>query len=167
MSPIHGGFFRYTLGEFFGGVEDIAWEAPDQLLALKRFEHPNLQRKRRGLTEAQANAWAQRRIGKACAGLRRDLVCTAVEIRGAIQRGAFTRRSRRQGVVVAAIDADAPTAREWEALETYLLEATGAEVKTACQAGEIDLRRLMQRVEEMIQRNGLYGLRSVEQWLMR
>ena len=69
--------------------------------------------------------------------------------------------------VVAAVNADAPTARERRALKTYLLEATGAEVKTACQAGEIDLRRLMQRVEEMIQRNGLYGLRSVEQWLTR
>ena len=92
MNPIHGGFFRYTLGEFFGGVEDIPWEAPDQLLPLERFEHPNLHRKRSGVTEAQANAWAQGRIGKACAGLRRDLVCTAVEIRGAIQRGAFTHR---------------------------------------------------------------------------
>ena len=60
--------------------------------------------------------------------------------------------------MVAAINANAPTTREWDALETYLLEATGAEVKTACQAGEIDLRRLMQRVEELIQRNGLYGL---------
>ena len=67
--------------------------------------------------------------------------------------------------VVAAINADAPTGREWDALETYLLEATGAEVKMACQAGEIDLRRLMHRVEEMMQRNGLYGLRSVERWL--
>ena len=69
--------------------------------------------------------------------------------------------------VVAAVDTDAPTAREWDALETYLLEATHTEVKMACQAGEIDLRRLMQRVEEMMRRNGLYGLRSVEQWLTR
>ena len=44
------------------------------------------------LSEKDANAWAERRIRKACAGLRRDLVCTAVEIRRAIQIGKFTDR---------------------------------------------------------------------------
>ena len=67
--------------------------------------------------------------------------------------------------VAAAVEADTPTEREWYALETYLLEATGAEVRTACQAGEIDLRKLMRRVEEMIERDGLYELRGVQQWL--
>ena len=94
MNPIHGGFFHYALGEFFGGVEEIPWEAAGQLLPLKRFDHPNLHRRRINLTEAQANAWAQRRIAKACAGLRRDLLCTAVEIRSAIQRGAFNHREQ-------------------------------------------------------------------------
>ena len=69
--------------------------------------------------------------------------------------------------VVAAINADTPTRREREALETYLLEATSTEVKMACQAGEIDLRKLMRRVEKMLAKNGTYGLRSIEQWLTR
>ena len=92
MNPIHGEFWHYTLGEFFGGVEDIPFDAPDQLLALKRFDHPNLHHKRSCISEDDANAWAERQIRKACAGLRRDLVCTAVEIRGAIQTAKFTDR---------------------------------------------------------------------------
>ena len=67
--------------------------------------------------------------------------------------------------VLAAINADAPTRRERETLETYLLEATNTEVTMACQAGEIDLGKLMRRVEKLIMKNGTYGLRSVEQWL--
>ena len=69
--------------------------------------------------------------------------------------------------VVAAVDADTPTEQQWYALQTYLLEATSTEVRTACQAGEIDLRKLIRRVQEIIERDGLYGLRSVEQWLTR
>ena len=92
MNPIHGEWWHYTLGEFFGGVEDIPFDAPDQLLPLDRFDHPNLHHKRSCISEKDANAWAERRIRKACAGLRRDLVCTAVEIRRAIQIGKFTDR---------------------------------------------------------------------------
>ena len=69
--------------------------------------------------------------------------------------------------VAAAVEADTPTEREWYALKTYLLEATGVEVRAACQAGEIDLRKLMRRVEEMIERDGLYELRGIEQWLTK
>lgn len=69
--------------------------------------------------------------------------------------------------VAAAVETDTPTERERYALETYLLEATKTEVRTACQAGEIELRKLMRRVEEMIERDELYGPRSVEQWLTR
>ena len=67
--------------------------------------------------------------------------------------------------VAAAVKADTPTEQEWYALKTYLLEATGVEIRTACQAGEIDVRKLMQRVEEIIESDGLYGLRGVKQWL--
>lgn len=69
--------------------------------------------------------------------------------------------------MAAAVDAERPTRRQWRALQTYLLEATGTEVRTACQAGEIDLRKLMGHVQEIIERDGMYGLRSVEQWLTR
>ena len=92
MNRLHGGFWHYTLGEFFGGVEDVPFDAPDQLLPLDRFDHPALHHKRSGISEDGANAWADRRIGKACAGLRRDLVCSGAEIRRAIQRGKFTNR---------------------------------------------------------------------------
>ena len=92
MNPIHGEFLHYTLGEFFGGVEEIPWEAPQQLLPLERFDHPTLHHKRSCISEEAANAWAEIHIGKACAGLRRELVCTAVEIRGAIHTAKFTAR---------------------------------------------------------------------------
>ena len=71
----------------------------------------------------------------------------------------------RPGEVVAAVKANTPTEREWYALKTYLLEATGVEVKTACQAGEINLGKLMRRVAEMIERDGRCELRGVQQWL--
>ena len=69
--------------------------------------------------------------------------------------------------VAAAVDADSPTREQWRALQTYLLEATAKEVRAACLAGEIDVRKLMRRVHEIIERDGMYGLRSVEQWLAR
>ena len=69
--------------------------------------------------------------------------------------------------VAAAVEADTPTRQQWRALQSYLLEATGTDVRTACQAGEIDLRRLMEHVQEIIERDGMYGLRSVEEWLTR
>ena len=67
--------------------------------------------------------------------------------------------------VAAAVRSQTPSTEQWDALAAYLQEATATEVKTACQAGEIELRKLMQRVEEMMERTGMYGLRSVEQWL--
>ena len=69
--------------------------------------------------------------------------------------------------VAAAVKANTPTEREWYALETYLLEATATEVRAACLAGEIELRKLMRCVETMIEKDESYGLRSVEQWLTR
>lgn len=90
MDPRHGDFMWYALGAYLGGVEDIPRGAPPELLPLERFDHPNLHCKRAKVTEDSANAWADITIGKACAGLRRDLVCSAPELRGAIRAGVFT-----------------------------------------------------------------------------
>ena len=67
--------------------------------------------------------------------------------------------------VAAAVAADTPTEEQWFALDSYLSEATTVEVRNACLAREIDLRKLMRRVEEFIENDGRCRLRGVRQWV--
>ena len=92
MNQNHPAFEFYIRGQFFGGVEDIPEDAPKRLLALSRFDHPQLKAHTATVTEAKANQHVQRRIGKSCAGLNPHYRYTGGELREAIRRGTLAQK---------------------------------------------------------------------------
>ena len=68
--------------------------------------------------------------------------------------------------VLAAIAADEPTEREWYALESYLIEAGTDKIIDACLAGELDLTKMMHKVEDLIQKRG-YAPQSTMRWISK
>ena len=84
-----------------------------------------------------------------------------------LSRCAGYAKAPRPHDVATAVAADTPTKAQWRALKSYLLEATGTEVRNACLAREVDLRKLMRRIEEIIENDGQCRLRGVQQWIRR
>ena len=93
MNAHHPQYALFVRGEFFGGVEDIEEGASQTLLPLERFEQALLRRTPRGLDERAANANAEMRIAKSCAGLAHVYRIEAPQLRAAIAQGQLDRRA--------------------------------------------------------------------------
>ena len=91
MNEHNPNFAFYIRGQFMGGIEDIPPGAPNRLLPLARFDHPELKRYTSEVTEERANYHAQCRINNSCAGLAHEYRMTGEALRAAIRGASLTR----------------------------------------------------------------------------
>ena len=91
MNEHNPNFPFYIRGQFMGGIEDIPPGAPNRLLALARFDHPELKRYTSEVTEERANYHAQCTINNSCAGLAHEYRMTGEALRAAIRGASLTR----------------------------------------------------------------------------
>ena len=83
-------FWAWATGEYLGGLDEIADDAPRVLLPLDRFDHERLRQRTRFVTEEQAVRFANRVTRKTCAGRQPEFTATGPALRAAIMRGRFT-----------------------------------------------------------------------------
>ena len=90
MNEHNPNFAFYIRGQFMGGIEDIPPGAPNRLLPLAPFDHPELKRCTSEVTEERANYHAQCRINNSCSGLAHEYRMTGEALRAAIHAASLT-----------------------------------------------------------------------------